>query len=410
MTLKTVDALVPEYLKHFSCIGSDCEDTCCAGWRVTIDDETYKKYKRVKHTEMKKRLEKNIVRNRSNPSKNNAAKINMYNLKCPFLDKDSLCDIHSKLGEEYLSDTCKFYPRVDSLVNGILERSLTLSCPEAARLVLLNRDGIKFETGKNIKTSINTILKSINSNMEEITHWTDLFNEFRYITIYILQYRKVSLVERLFILGMLYNEIEEAINKGNITSIPDILGKYLNSLEIAVFEGAFNNISNRLDIQLQLSREIAILRLKEGISSTRYLDCSREMIAGLKINEHVTDEELKQIYEEAYREYYFPFMEDHDYILENYLVNYVFKNCMPIDSITPFESFSKMILHYSLIKLHLVGMANYHKGLSINLVIKLIQSISKTYEHNGMFFYSIMGLMKEKEYMTLPFMSFLIKN
>ena len=27
----------PHYYKKFQCIASDCEDTCCAGWAITID-------------------------------------------------------------------------------------------------------------------------------------------------------------------------------------------------------------------------------------------------------------------------------------------------------------------------------------------------------------------------------------
>ena len=26
--------LIPEYVKKFKCIGSECEDTCCKGWRI----------------------------------------------------------------------------------------------------------------------------------------------------------------------------------------------------------------------------------------------------------------------------------------------------------------------------------------------------------------------------------------
>ena len=34
--------LIPQYFKNFTCIGSDCEDSCCIGWRVDIDHNTYK--------------------------------------------------------------------------------------------------------------------------------------------------------------------------------------------------------------------------------------------------------------------------------------------------------------------------------------------------------------------------------
>ena len=29
---------VPDYYKDFKCIAGVCEDTCCAGWQVDVDD------------------------------------------------------------------------------------------------------------------------------------------------------------------------------------------------------------------------------------------------------------------------------------------------------------------------------------------------------------------------------------
>ena len=34
----------PDYFNKFKCIADKCEDTCCAGWGIVIDDESYKKY------------------------------------------------------------------------------------------------------------------------------------------------------------------------------------------------------------------------------------------------------------------------------------------------------------------------------------------------------------------------------
>ena len=30
----------PHYYKKFRCIASECEDTCCAGWAITIDPKS----------------------------------------------------------------------------------------------------------------------------------------------------------------------------------------------------------------------------------------------------------------------------------------------------------------------------------------------------------------------------------
>ncbi|MBO5286201.1 MAG: flagellar protein FliB, partial [Clostridia bacterium] len=40
--------IYPSYLDKFNCIADKCPDTCCAGWKVCIDNNTYKKYKSVK--------------------------------------------------------------------------------------------------------------------------------------------------------------------------------------------------------------------------------------------------------------------------------------------------------------------------------------------------------------------------
>ncbi|MFP3632204.1 flagellin lysine-N-methylase, partial [Burkholderia sp. SIMBA_045] len=65
-------------------------------------------------------------------------------LSCPFLNEEKLCSIQLKLGEDFLSHTCKTYPRVTQTVDDVVELSATLSCPEAARLALLNPNKMQF--------------------------------------------------------------------------------------------------------------------------------------------------------------------------------------------------------------------------------------------------------------------------
>ncbi|MGL4875237.1 MAG: flagellin lysine-N-methylase, partial [Clostridium sp.] len=83
--------LMPEYMKKFKCIGGACTDTCCKGWYISIDEDTYKKYKRVKNYEIKNKIDKYVIRTRSNKSKNNVAKMKLENNGCAFLREDGLC-------------------------------------------------------------------------------------------------------------------------------------------------------------------------------------------------------------------------------------------------------------------------------------------------------------------------------
>ena len=52
---------MPYYYKDFKCIASKCTDTCCAGWQIIIDEDTYSKYKNVK-SDFGKRLNSEIIR------------------------------------------------------------------------------------------------------------------------------------------------------------------------------------------------------------------------------------------------------------------------------------------------------------------------------------------------------------
>ncbi|MEK4353559.1 flagellin lysine-N-methylase [Paenibacillus sp. FSL R5-0475] len=406
--------LVPEYLEKFSCIGSDCEDTCCVGWRVDIDQKTYKKYKNVSDREMKPLLNKHIKRRRSNASEINYAKIVMdSNSACPLLNEDKLCSIHKTLGEDYLSNVCSTYPRTTNQVNETLEKSATLSCPEVARLVLLNPIGIQFneiEESINVRNFMN---KQINTNREMSSKKIDgYFWDLRIFTIQVLQNRSYSIAHRLIILGMFYQKIQGYHLEGRLDDIPQQISSYSSLIEDGSFQDALAGITTSTTIQMQLLKELTDIRMNTGVQSYRYIECFSELLEGIQYTKDSTVEEVTKRYQLAYSEYYAPFMTPNEYILENYLVNYVYKNLFPSTNNTDiFDSYILLVVHYSLIKLHLIGMAGHHKGdFGVNHVIKLVQSFAKTVEHDSLYLNRVIELLKRNEYTSMAYMAILINN
>ena len=84
-----------------------------------------------------------------------------------------------------------------------------MSCPEAARIALLNPDGIAFE---HIEEDLDTRIK-IHSNLDTEGHLflnkaQRYFWDIRIFSLTLLQNRQYSLGERLIILGIVY-KIEE---------------------------------------------------------------------------------------------------------------------------------------------------------------------------------------------------------
>ncbi len=404
--------LIPKYVKDFKCIGEKCEDSCCIGWNVSIDKDTYNNYRKIKNKKMKEKLDKVVKRNRTKNSKFNYAKINLENNKCPFLNEGNLCDVYLNLGEQYLSNLCTTYPRIYNKINGVLEKSLTMSCPEVVRLGLLNSELMEFEEIEfneilgNIKKNIDTNKPLFGKSLEKY------FWDLRIFTISLLQNRNYPLEERLIVLGLFYQKVTELINEKKDNQIISIINNYMDNINNGAYNKLLKDIPSQNFIQMKILKEITDKRILRGVTNERYLECFRECLLGIG---YINGEEITNIskkYTEAYENYYKPYIDNHSYILENYLVNYVFKNAFPLgDRKTVFDEYMIMIIHYAMIKMHLIGIAGYHKeDFSTDHVVKLIQSFAKVVEHNNSFIKDMYDLLECNNINTMAYMTILIKN
>lgn len=64
--------------------------------------------------------------------------------RCAFLNEKNLCDLYKALGPDALCDTCRMYPRHTEEYEGLRELSLSLSCPEAAKMILSCQEPVHF--------------------------------------------------------------------------------------------------------------------------------------------------------------------------------------------------------------------------------------------------------------------------
>lgn len=402
--------LIPQYMKQFQCIGTKCEDNCCYGWKVSIDENTYKKYKKVSKTTIKKFLNKNITRNRSNPSFENYAKIKLQeNGCCPFLGEDKLCGVYKELGEEFLSKTCMTYPRITNVINEVYEKSLVLSCPEAARLVLLNPNLMEFDECQESIDVQNNIFHEINAN----STLEEYFWKLRIFCITLLQNRHYPLADRLIILGLFMRKIQECLDDNDIDKVSAVIEEFNDAIENGDLKENLRNIPTNLTIQMELMKEFNDGRFTIGFSKNAesYIECVAEFLNGIEYTIDAKVEEVGEKYKNAYLNYFEPFMREREYILENYIVNYVFGKVFPIASNDGvFDFYIKMVINYSLIKMFLIGIAAYNKKMDEALIVRLVYSYSRAIEHNKVFFNNTFNLFKEKGYNSMGYMAILIKN
>jgi lysine-N-methylase len=406
--------LVPQYLKDFRCTGSACEDTCCRVWKVHIDHETYRKYQKIRDEELTGLIEKYIKRNRkAGHTDATYAEIKfLSDTSCPFLDKDCLCKIQLKRGMGYLSDVCETYPRVVNIVNNIFERSATLSCPEAAKVALLNPKEMEFDELEEPYNTRNCIAYRLNTSDIRFGHKPQKYIwELRIFIISLIQNRKIAISDRLIILGMFLKKLQEYSDEERCDEIPVLIGTYVDYLETGVFEEGIKDIPVQSDIQMELLKELAERRFFSGATNKRYFECFAQFLSGINYNNEETMQQNGERYKFAWEKYYEPYMKEHEYILENYLVNYVFATLFPINNKKSiFDTYIFLILHYALVKTLLIGMSGFHKGLTDELVIKLIYSFSRSVSHNQKFVNHMADLLKSKGYDSMSYMAILIKN
>ena len=132
----------PHYYRKFQCIASECEDTCCAGWEIMIDDKALEKYKKAKDP----------VGNRLKNSINwKEGSFLQYHHRCAFLNDENLCDLYTEMGPDSLCRTCRMYPRHVEEFEGSREYSLCLSCMEAAKIILGCEEKVQFLTKEDEK-------------------------------------------------------------------------------------------------------------------------------------------------------------------------------------------------------------------------------------------------------------------
>jgi hypothetical protein len=120
----------PSYYEKFRCIAGECPDTCCAGWEIVVDGESAARYASL-DGEIGERI-------RSAMSRDADGDLVFKNRdgRCPFLNRENLCDIIIGAGEEQLCATCRKFPRFSTAFGGVEEWGLSLSCPEAAKYIL----------------------------------------------------------------------------------------------------------------------------------------------------------------------------------------------------------------------------------------------------------------------------------
>lgn len=199
---------VPHYYKEFRCIAGDCGDTCCAGWQIMIDDKSLEKYRKASG---------GLGNRLANSIRWDEKRFRQYAGRCAFLNDDNLCDLYSEGGPGMLCRTCREYPRHTEEFEGCREISLSLSCEEAARIILGCEEPVRFVTkerpGEESYPDFDFFL------------YTKLAYS-RELMIGLLQRRELPVSLRISMVLALAHDLQRRIGRGELFAVDGLLSRY----------------------------------------------------------------------------------------------------------------------------------------------------------------------------------------
>ena len=132
--------VMPDYSIGFQCIAGKCRHSCCVGWEIDIDDDTYEMYKTVTGPIGEKLKACICPPSEDEPQ---AHFIMAGNERCPFLNSDNLCELILGLGEDSLSEICTEHPRFYKDFSDHMEMGYGLCCEEAARMLFNHSEPVR---------------------------------------------------------------------------------------------------------------------------------------------------------------------------------------------------------------------------------------------------------------------------
>ena len=188
-----MELIYPSYYKAFSCIASECPDSCCHEWEVQVDAEAAERYRGMSGG-LGDALRQYLY------DEDGETYLRNEQGRCPMWRQDGLCRIQAELGHDALCQVCQQFPRLRHDYGDFLELGLELSCPEAARLIL--------------ETRLELVTETI-SGGEEPEYDAEIMailRESRPAALALLENRKYSVPERLRLLLMYGYHIQAAID------------------------------------------------------------------------------------------------------------------------------------------------------------------------------------------------------
>lgn len=337
----------PGYFNDFYCVGGACQSSCCANWRIDWKASEVDKLRSAGNAspQLRELIEKSFV---LSEAKQFDFRIDLTDSNdCPFHNEEGLCCIQKELGEDYLSHTCRVYPRFYFMSRSVVYRYCRLTCPYTMELLLNNEKAADLVNKTiNKEENLEMLLEDTDSNLKkrpDIKYFNEIFEFF-----YGIISDKRHSVEDSIVLGALAAQaLTKLAEGGDIDRIPETL-KLLNTqmhngAQLKQIENIKPNYSLKLGFLSQLTDEV---------SRDKY---RLDTMTALKDDEGKFNIDLYNEGERRLNDY----LQTKPYAMRNIALNLLFELTVPFKSkdFNIFENYAEFAVIFAMFKLNTISVA-----------------------------------------------------
>lgn len=382
--------VTPKFAQGFQCIGPECENHCCQLWNISIDAATYENLNAIGDIKVKQVME-HQTRLSAPPGADSQSPHHRIQHRdfvldekgvCPMLDEEQLCYLHKNYGEHVLPMTCQIYPRQDKLINGVVYKGLSISCPEAARRILLDPSAMSLKE-KPIKKSTNTPKFIVKAMLKDIP-LHEQFQQLLYNCV--IGSQTDSLEQRLFKMAVVFDVVNMRIkNQGDVQSV-------LFQLEHSMASGKMDEMYE----QTPVTEDIQHHTLKELLFETRFLRtnpmfveykkaAAKKLMASPAFNTETEQLDMAGFHHNFCEAGYQNLIDTHGHAFLNMLLHWIYSRLFNLQGERDlYGEFAQLALKFQYIRT-LCGILweqDNSEQDNADLLVGVIHSLSRTSDHD----------------------------
>lgn len=401
MEKKTMPVLVPDFYDEFHCVAADCRANCCDyPWRIYINKNNYKLLRSLKRPKwLTENFTHYIKRCETGVNNSQYAAVQHDEQGCVFQTKDGLCRIHAELGSEYLSNTCRDYPRIKNYLlvsdtgNMQMERSLAISCEEVSRILLQKHEPIQFRLGEATYSSSTFLGEErfatnhleINNDRPILEH----YNLVRSIGVAVLQNRDYTIEQRLMLLVVYLDKLAQAEASKEAAFIPAMTDTFVKAVDERLYDGLFA-AKAAPEVTAALSN-FAALYAFDGAGNIAIV---KQCLANITSIDYATRNTN-----------YYEFIKDKEYFMEHLLVMEFFGKVLPFTNTRSISDCIQYIVSiFTIFRFMLGGYLGEQTQLPENEFIDFVAYFGKEVLHTTSSFDSNIKLLQNNGMNTLPYL------